>query len=71
MHPVLVNLFQGLAEQIDGEDPEKLVRNFRTASRRLKKTINSKRFQERLNEISAQAGRSFTSAVARKLRSYR
>lgn len=70
MHPVLVNLFQGLADKID-EDPEKFVRKAKTLGRRFKKKIRSREFQKELDEITARSRKELMRMVARKLRSYR
>lgn len=60
MHPVLVNLFNGLADKID-EDPEKFERRLKTFKRRLKKKLNSPELKQEIKNVIFRA-------VAKKLR---
>jgi len=63
MHPVLVNLFHGLAEKID-EDPEKFERKVKTLKRRLKKKLNSPEFKQEIKGVLLRV-------VAQKMRQFR
>ena len=67
MHPVVRELLCRVATKID-EDPDKFLRNAKTLKRRLKKKLQSKEFQGKLEEVGNEARRRLMRALAEKLR---